>query len=494
MLQLFKQNAVRNEYYLGGENTMRKFFILPILYCFLALVLSACGKSDGASAIIGGGPAGAPGGGSGGSGSLVWSAGIKGTPSGTAGPTIIPFFISSAALVADGTVYIGSTDHFLYAFRADGSLKWTYETGNSLFASPAVGSDGTIYFGSEDRQIYAINPAGILKWAIPTKSVFTSSAAIGADGTIYVAGTGGDLTILPLCPDVIVQLSNFYALTPTGDIKWIISLSGIVNSSPAIASDGTIYIGTQGDLKFDRTNPCDQESIFPPSNANPGLPSGGHLYAINPNGTIKWDFHTLGVVDSSPAIGANGTIYVGSHRSLKFYGENQSVLLDQDSITTGFITAINPNGTLKWFTDLFGDVDSSPAVGSDGTIYVGSDSFHVYALNAIDGRIKWLYPTRDKVKSSPAIAANGTIYIGSNDGSLYALNPDGTLDSRFDTTGAVNSAPLVGSDGKVYFVSSSGKGDSADSSTLYTIFGNSGALADTPWPKFRRDLPDTGRQ
>ena len=36
------------------------------------------------------------------------------------------------------------------------------------------------------------------------------------------------------------------------------------------------------------------------------------IIALNPDGTKKWEFLTGGHVGSSPAIGADGTVYVGS--------------------------------------------------------------------------------------------------------------------------------------------------------------------------------------
>jgi outer membrane protein assembly factor BamB len=462
--------------------------------------------------------------------------------------------VSSPAIAQDGTIYIGSGNGALYAVNPNGTLKWKYETGGALTASPAIGSDGTIYIGSMDRQFYAINPDGTLKWIFPTKTNFTSSAAIGADGTIYAAGTyqdniifpcesdsscaitttqacGGGLASCPTgqicvvsacaiptdqacspsdpCPTgqtcvsgqsapftVTTQLSTLFAINPNGTEKWeflvnksgfsgIPGLSGFVHSSPAVASDGTIYIGSEGDVPFDRSDFCDKTSDYPASDVDPAFPVNGHLYAINPDGTLKKDFKTLGRVDSSPSIGADGTVYVGSQRTLKLYGIDHSRLVDENPSTMGFVYAINQNGTIKWFVDLYGDVDSSPAIGSDGTVYVGADNFHVYALNHANGAIKWVEPTRDEVKSSPAVASDGTIYIGSNDGSLYVFNPDGTLNTRYDKdAGSVNSSPSIGTDGTVYFV---GGG------SLFAITRSS-PLAITPWPKFRHDLPNRGRQ
>ncbi len=43
--------------------------------------------------------------------------------------------------------------------------------------------------------------------------------------------------------------------------------------------------------------------------------------------------------------------------------------------------AVNPDGSQKWVFSEVEDVYASAAIGSDGTIYVGSDSDIFYALN-----------------------------------------------------------------------------------------------------------------
>ena len=395
---------------------------------------------------------------------------------------------SSPAIGADGTIYFGSDDNFLYAINPDSTFKWRFGTGGAIKASPAIGNDGTIYVGSIDRQIYAINPNGTLKWVIPTKSNFTSSPALGHDGTIYVGGTHQDKLALCRVQDktIEVQVGFLYAVDPSGFIKWSGTLSGAVDSSPAIAPDGTIYIGSDGDILYDRVNPCDPNSIFPPSTVNTNVPVGGHFYAFNPAGTIKWDFKTLADVDSSPAIAPDGTIYVGSDGQQYIY--NLTSKTDEpialNPTTEGFLYAIHPSGTLKWLRDLYGDVDSSPAIGSDGTIYVGSDKNDFFAVNP-NGSIKWAFPTRDDINSSPAIANDGTIYVGSNDANLYAFNPDGTVKWQFTAGGAVQSSPSIGIDGTVYVGS--------NDANFYSV-GGEDILMNSIWPKFRRDLRNTGRQ
>ena len=97
-------------------------------------------------------------------------------------------------------------------------------------------------------------------------------------------------------------------------------------------------------------------------------------------------------------------------------------------------------------------IDSSPAIDTDGTIYVGSDDENLYALNPTDGSLKWKNTIGGGMRSSPAIGTDGTIYVGSADGNLNALNPaDGSLKWQY-TTGYIieYSSPTIGADGTIY--------------------------------------------
>ena len=67
------------------------------------------------------------------------------------------------------------------------------------------------------------------------------------------------------------------------------------------------------------------------------------------------------------------------------------------------------------------DRSSSPAIGSDGTIYVGSYDINLYAINP-DGSKKWEFDTLAGVVTSPAIGSDGTIYVGTRNKNLYAIS------------------------------------------------------------------------
>jgi hypothetical protein len=81
-------------------------------------------------------------------------------------------------------------------------------------------------------------------------------------------------------------------------------------------------------------------------------------------------------------------------------------------------------GTPIWEFQTGRAVYSSPAIGSDGTVYVGSGDTKLYAINGKTGVKLWEFETGNGVFSSPAIGSDGTVYVGSWDKKLYAIKPD----------------------------------------------------------------------
>ena len=81
-------------------------------------------------------------------------------------------------------------------------------------------------------------------------------------------------------------------------------------------------------------------------------------------------------------------------------------------------------GTVLWEFETGLYVYSSPAIGSDGTVYVGSIDAKLYAINGKTGVKLWEFETGNFVLSSPAIGSDGTVYVGSYDKKLYAIKTD----------------------------------------------------------------------
>ena len=313
--------------------------------------------------------------------------------------------ISSPAIDKNGTIYIGSKDSYLFAINPDGSEKWRCETENMIRSSPAIAADGTIYVGDCNGYLYAINPNGTEKWRFNAGGEGNwvySSPVIADDGTIYfgVVGPGW-------------EIGRVYAVNSDGTEKWHYDTGFWIYCSPALDNEGTIYIGS---------NDC-------------------YMYAIYPNGTLKWKFKACNRdgLGSAPTIGDDGTVYFGS--------------------TDNYLYALNSDGTLKWKCYAGRNGASSPAIGEDGSLYAGSNDGRLYCISS-NGTEKWSFQSEDTyyddVLSSPAIDKYGTIYFGSFDGNLYALNPDGTLNWKYDVGDYIESSPAIGEDGTIYFGSWNG--------------------------------------
>lgn len=298
-----------------------------------------------------------------------------------------------------------SSENYLSIFFTDESLgnitSWLWDFGDGETSSDQNPNHIYSNIGTYEVKLIASNIENIDSiirtidvgfWKYKAGSYVRSSPAIGTDGTIYVG-----------CDD-----EYLYAINADGTYKWKYkATSDFSSASPAIGTDGTIYIGNYDD----------------------------HLYAVNADGTLKWKYDTGNNIYSSPAIGNDGTIYIGTDKN--------------------YIYAIKPDGSLKWNYGgaWFGTSFYSPIVGKDGSIYVGSGDNNLYAING-DGTMKWKFEAGDNMYSSPAIDKEGTIYIGSKDKNLYAINADGTLKWKFETGDYVGSSPAIGSDGTIYFGSS----------------------------------------
>jgi outer membrane protein assembly factor BamB len=227
-----------------------------------------------------------------------------------------------------------------------------------------------------------------LLWRTEVGVVLDSCPAIAEDGTLYVGSRD----------------KHLYALKPDGSILWSYETGHRIQSSPVIGPDGTIYIGS-----MDR-----------------------RLHAVHPDGSRKWMFETGNYVHSAPAIAEDGTLYFGAYDH--------------------YVYALSPDGTVKWKFLTGHHVHAAPVIGDDGTVYVGSLDHYLYALSA-NGELKWKFETGNGIFASAAIASDGTLYIGSYDKSLYALSTTGEELWSFTTGLYIYASPIIGPEGTVYLAS-----------------------------------------
>ena len=75
---------------------------------------------------------------------------------------------------------------------------------------------------------------------------------------------------------------------------------------------------------------------------------------------------------------------------------------------------------------------STPVIGDDETIYVGSADKRFYALDPVSGKRRWDFATGECIDCAGCIADDGTVYFASCDAGLYGLSPEGKQTWRLD--------------------------------------------------------------
>jgi outer membrane protein assembly factor BamB len=394
--------------------------------------------------------------------------------------------------------------------QTPGSVKWhlslvigsTLPDGAYDLSSPAIGPDGTIYvayYGDDDDtfglgyaqgSLYAINPDGTKKWELPIVARPGTGPAVDANGTIYV---------------VTDNNGTLYSIRPNGTINWSFNAESGLGTLPGIDKTGVIYAG------------------------------GEYFRAINPDGSLKWDWDAhppgiwSGIIDTPPVFTPDRTIIVGWNRSgddffCKFSpGDTptydcRKIIAHEPGFDDGFSVpmvgeaAINHDGTVYFSTSLphnlialdtdwavkwrvifenwqglsaFGG--GSPVIGVEGNIYVSSE-MGLFAINSNNGAILWRI---EGATGTPAIGNDGTIYIKGNSYVdfdwryfLMAIDADGTIKWKSDYIGSFPGITLS-SDGTIYVVSEDGN--------LYAFHSDSEGIGQTPWPMYRHDPSRTGQ-
>ncbi len=300
--------------------------------------------------------------------------------------------VFSSPAISNGVLYVGSSDHFLYALDlSSGTQKWKFKTESRITSSPAV-AQGLVYVASYDGNLYAVDVlTGQEKWKFKTEGEHRF-AAKHLHGASPVAETMPDPFDFYLSSPVVWNGAvyfgsgdtHIYALdASSGKLKWKFQTGNVVHASPAISA-GVLYVGSW-------------DSYF---------------YALDAaTGAEKWRFktgededtHNQVGIQSSAAV-ANGIVYFGC-RDSNFYAVDAAT------------------GKQRWaFSNKGSWVIASPAV-LDGKVYFAtSDTGLFHVLDAQSGAPVFSLDFKQwPMFSSPALAG-GFAYIGSHSGKLFAID------------------------------------------------------------------------
>lgn len=333
--------------------------------------------------------------------------------------------IHSSPAVVDGVVYVGSRDYHIYALdAATGEKLWSFKAGSWVDSSPVV-VNGVVYCGSNDGELYALDAAtGTMLWSFGAKYAVRSSPAV-ANGVVYFGSDDYHIYAVDIA---------------TGTELWNFETDSIVVSSP-IVIDGVVIVGSVD----------------------------GSCYVLNAkSGRLRLNFNAYSSIVTSPVV-SNGIAYITNTRGfvyaidyqaknwpfenkLKIFWEvlyirgaaprppdasgfvwlhwlgwgirtSSSPAMVDDVIYLGaaynMLAMKESTRQVLWSSEALDAIISSPAV-TGSAVYFGSHDGRLYAVDRATGDKLWDYLTGDKITSSPAVAGD-SVYVGSHDGKLYAF-------------------------------------------------------------------------
>jgi outer membrane protein assembly factor BamB len=322
-----------------------------------------------------------------------------------------------------------------------------------------------VIVGSSEGELYALTLSNLSRdWRWPnvtpeTAEPYIEFGAPAINGNDIYVGRDQDY-------DTLYRLYKFTdgggSVTKAAD--YILGSNQAVVDAPAIDADGSVYFGTDS----------------------------GYLIKIDANLTSPlWKRHLIPLGEiNGPIIGSDGTVYCASDSPPALY-------------------AINPDSTDKWAPLVLDGLAARPALGQSA-LFVGSEAGTAYSINPATGSVNWTF--HDSIGSfatTPIVAANGYVYFQDDQDVLFCLNQaDGSkiwaCDCNYYLPGGGRSGggshrprvaglldydpnPSITSTGDIIVVGSG---------ALFCVAGYSDGPLDptAPWPKWQKDLYNTGKR
>lgn len=273
-------------------------------------------------------------------------------------PSTIRWFEGNIVRSGKGLLYAGCDNYYMYCLDpsavAGRQVRWAFPTGFFIWSAPAFASDEkAIFFASADMTLYSlpaenVDPLGLFPlWAAPLGNLCASSPAVHAT---LANGTMTDVAVLVGCFD-----GKLYAFAPgTGAPLWTYQTGSLIYASPAVATDGTVYIASSdGVLRALRPPPAGSADgsllweffLGQPSFCSVAIgpdPEGkapylmyvgggnGEIFAIDPAGNRRWSYATYNLVEKDDGAGPDPAYW----QTFSAPAINSSIATGMDGVAT----------------------------------------------------------------------------------------------------------------------------------------------------------------
>lgn len=265
----------------------------------------------------------------------------------------------------NGTVYTQDLYGHLYAISPTGGLKWIFNAPGTGHGCVSVGPDGTVYVANTES-VFALTPNGTLRWKFDqtpgARNILGPN--VGPDGNIYVVGVEG-LGVFSITPQGSLRWSvpESYHRPPSTLQEIVFGPSGAGlyfhandhlrglgldgnelftfvdhldlqegNQQPAVGPDGSVYSnlftypgpglvlgkfdpkGNELWYVFDQFSPPTSAMTTPDVGPDGTVYDGrnlAELYAIRPDGSVKWKYVDPGILFAPAVSPLNNLVFVG---------------------------------------------------------------------------------------------------------------------------------------------------------------------------------------
>ena len=322
--------------------------------------------------------------------------------------------IDSTVVGLENRIFFNSWNGF-YCLDLDGNLIWKNESIKGM-SSPYI-YNNTIFVGSSDGYLYSLTIDGEKIWKKKICSspgyVGITSSPVVINNTVYIGGYESNN-----------KTSYFHAININGNELWNVSLNSTIYHGSPVYYNGTFFIPLAGkynssdgkwypDYGIMAVKDGKVEYLLKINNSVKSTPliynnfiyftsTNGYLYKASMNGKIIWEIK-IGYSTSSPN-SWNNTIFVGT-------GNFNS---------RGKIYAISENSKILWERNVSGGIQSGITI-SPPFIYfsINSENGGVVCYS-LKGEELWNFSVGNYVFSSPTVISEFLLF-GDDSGKIHML-------------------------------------------------------------------------
>ena len=216
---------------------------------------------------------------------------------------------------------------------------------------------------------------------------------------------------------------RLYALDATsGEVRWSYLTGGRITSGPAVDQEVAAFVSQDRYLYLIDTSTGRRRLDFPTSPVR-GAPTihGDHVIVADEDGVVR-------AIDWRE-------IYLPLEKVVR--------RVRTQLFIWGLVGSLPPQKGFVWGFRESGESFVGTPVVANGTVYIGSASGTLFALNESTGQLEWKFQGKAGIASSPSVAGR-TVFVGDEDGRLYSINAlTGEPHWQFMADASISSTPVI---------------------------------------------------